>query len=242
MLLEFLPGLTAWENMMLQNRIQAADIACVRAGIPRATRVAVFKALLRACSRLRPAAAMALSACGGSGSTNPPASRPSTTTGSTSTPTSKPSVALPSTTPTTEAPTTPARTTPTTEAPTTTVPPTDDAHDRGADHDVPPPRHRRRRRPRPRPRHRRRGPADDDDPERGICPTTIATAAPSKLLHVIDTLGLDRARDPSRRGPRRCSRPVAPFTVPTSSFDGMEAERQTGVGAGSGRPRSPLWG
>ena len=43
-------------------------------------------------------AALALSACGGSGSTNPPASRPSTTTGSPSTPTSKPSVALPSTT------------------------------------------------------------------------------------------------------------------------------------------------
>ncbi len=70
--------------------------------------------------------AVTLSACG-SGSTNPPATRPSTTTGSPSTtPTSKPSVALPpTTTPTTEAPTTaPPTTTPTTEAPTTAPPTT----------------------------------------------------------------------------------------------------------------------
>ena len=76
-------------------------------------------------------AALALGGCGGSGSTTPPAGRPSTTNGSPSTPTSKPSVALPTTsqapttnvpltTPTTEAPTTvPLTTTPTTEAPTT---------------------------------------------------------------------------------------------------------------------------
>ncbi len=67
-------------------------------------------------------AALTLSACGGSGSTNPPASRPNTT-GLPSTPTSKPSVALPPTTPSTEVPTTVPPTTPSTEVPTT-VPPT----------------------------------------------------------------------------------------------------------------------
>ena len=70
--------------------------------------------------------AVTLSACGGSGSTNPPATRPSTTTGSPSTPTSKPSVALPSTTtPITGTPTTaPPTSTPTTETPTTAPPTT----------------------------------------------------------------------------------------------------------------------
>ncbi len=76
------------------------------------------------------AVALTLSACGGSGSTNPPASRPSTTSSSPSTPTSKPSVALPSTTP---------------------PPP---RHRRR----LPPPRRRRRPRPPPPPRHRRRRP------------------------------------------------------------------------------------
>ncbi len=115
--------------MMLQNRIHSADIvpskpkSLVRPGSHSSMRFCVAALVFVA------AAAMALSACGDSGSTNPPASRPSTTAVSTSTPSSRPSVALPSTTPTTEAPvTTPTTeaptTTPTTEAPTTTVPPT----------------------------------------------------------------------------------------------------------------------
>ena len=72
-------------------------------------------------------ATLTLNACGGSGSTNPPPSLPSTSLASPSTPTSKPSIALPSTTaPSPEAPTTtvPPVTTSTTESPTTTVPPT----------------------------------------------------------------------------------------------------------------------
>jgi hypothetical protein len=113
---------------MLQNQTEAPDIApCKPAsdagpGPQSSRRYYLYLSVL-----VFALAALTLSACGGSGSTNPPASRPSTTLASPSTPTSKPSIALPSTTaPTPEAPTTtvPPVTTPTTEAPTTTVPPT----------------------------------------------------------------------------------------------------------------------
>jgi hypothetical protein len=112
---------------MAQNPMEAADIApCAPAshvgpGLHSSRRYYLYLAVLGFAL-----AALTLSACGGSGSTNPPASRPSTTLGSPSTPTSKPSVALPSTTtPTPEAPTTvPPVTTPTTEAPTTVPPST----------------------------------------------------------------------------------------------------------------------
>ena len=168
-------------------------------------------------------AALALSACGGSGSTNPPASRPSTTTGSPSTPTSKPSVALPSTTTRpTEAPTTtvPPTSTPTTEAPTTTVPPTTTPPRRRDDDD---------------------GPAHDDSQDGGA-DDEVPDDSDRGNLHVIDTLGLDRRWTPPRSRPRRCPRTLAPFTIPASSSHGMEAQRRAGVAAGGSRPRSPLRG
>ena len=170
-------------------------------------------------------AALALSACGGSGSTNPPASRPSTTTGSPSTPTSKPSVALPSTTTRpTEAPTT--------TVPSTSKPPPPRLRRRRSRPLRPPPPRRRRRRSRPRRlprRRRRRRRSRPRRPDRGN-------------LHVIDTLGLDRRWNPPRSRPRRCPRTLAPFTIPASSSHGMEAQRRAGVATGGSRPRPPLWG
>ena len=109
---------------MLPNQMEAADIPASQ--VPRGWQSSRRHDLLVLAFAV---AALTLGACGASGSTNPPPSRPSTTSGSPSTPTSKPSVALPSTTtPTTEAPTTnlPPTTTPTTTAPTT-VPPSTEA-------------------------------------------------------------------------------------------------------------------
>ena len=111
---------------MLPNHLEARDIA-TSAPASHAAPGSQFSRRHGLTVLVFALAALTLSACGGSGSTNPPASRPSTTVGSPSTPTSKPSVALPpTTTPATEAPTTAVpstSTTPTTEAPTTTVPP-----------------------------------------------------------------------------------------------------------------------
>lgn len=135
---------------------------------------------------------------------------------------------------------------------------TDDAHDRGADDDRPADDAHDR------PAHDRsaddaddRGtdderPADDrgtdddrpddDADEHRICPDDNCNGDPVELLPFIDSLGLDRARDPSRGWPRRRLGPCAPFAVPTSGLDCMAAERQAGVGAGSGRPKAPQRG
>ena len=157
---------------MLQNRIQAAEHRFVRAGIPRAARVASFKALLMCCPRLRCRSSDGPQCMWWFGIDKPPC-KPSEHDDRVDVNAAQQTLCrAPSTTPPPgtddahdrgadhdrpahddahhPAPTTtvPPTTTPTTEAPTTSVPPTT----------TPPPRHRRRRLP-PTTHH-----------ERGICP------------------------------------------------------------------------
>ena len=170
------------------------------------------------------AVAVTLGACGGSGSTNPPATRPSTTAPSPSTPTSKPSVRAavddhPYHRGTRDDG--PAHDRPATRRGT---------HDDGPAYDHP---HRRGTDDRP---------AHDDIRAQNRPRARLAAATAVGRLDVIDTLGLDRGRNRPRCRPDRWRGLPTSCTVSPSSSGDMETGRRTGVAAGDDRPRPPDWG